>query len=102
VSDLPSLHLIAHIVRGEPAFDIAMPFDSCGEKSWIIPTSGHLAHPYWHMALSAIGMALGSREYFAAIAAAAPAGCLDHYHCNRKVAPAAPSATSLDDLGLGD
>lgn len=98
-ADLTQLHLIAHVVRGKPAFDIAFPCAFGSEQGWMIPTSGHRAHPYWHMALSAIGMALGSREYFAAIAVAAPEGCLDHYHCNRKP-PSAQGGTSLEDLGL--
>ena len=59
------LYLIAHSVRGEAAFDIAMQMecphcnpqwservhgcfdcDSLGYW-WIIPTSGHRAFPYW-------------------------------------------------------
>lgn len=54
--------LIAHKVRGEPAFDIAIKMDcpectaGCPECDglgywWIIPTSGHRAHPYWHRQL---------------------------------------------------
>lgn len=42
--------LIAHLVRGEPAFDIAIRLDQIdedGDEVWIIPTSGHRAHPYW-------------------------------------------------------
>lgn len=65
--------LILHKVRGEPAFDIAikMPCPSCqpgveiADESmsgcdlcdglnvlWIIPTSGHRAHPYWYIAVN--------------------------------------------------
>lgn len=60
---MPDLYLILHKVRGEPAFDIARKLcqgapcqPSCGgwdgiqctfEDDWIIPTSGHIAHPYW-------------------------------------------------------
>lgn len=45
-------YLIAHLVRGEPAFDIAIRCDDMGTESdpgpwWIIPTSGHRAYPYW-------------------------------------------------------
>lgn len=48
----PELFLIAHKVRGEPAFDIAQRCDDMGTESdpgpwWIIPTSGHRAYPYW-------------------------------------------------------
>ena len=42
--------LIAHLVRGEPAFDIAIKMDvETEDEPWfIIPTSGHRAYPYWH------------------------------------------------------
>ncbi len=56
---MSALYLIAHKVRGEPAFDIAERMvcplcDSAGCPEcddgfwWIIPTSGHRAHPYAH------------------------------------------------------
>ena len=60
---IDTLYLIAHKVRGEPAFDVAIQMEcpECsGEASdhscecdgfgswWIIPTSGHRAHPYWY------------------------------------------------------
>lgn len=53
------LYLIAHKVRGEPAFDIATKMDcpecnamgclECDDLGywWIVPTSGHRAYPYW-------------------------------------------------------
>jgi hypothetical protein len=55
-------YLICHLVRGEPAFDIAIKQcegeapcqPNCGcypecktETVWIIPTSGHRAYPFW-------------------------------------------------------
>lgn len=57
--------LIAHKVRGQPAFDIAIriPCPECTDPEygtegcvecnhlcfwWIIPTSGHRAYPYWY------------------------------------------------------
>lgn len=45
-------YLIAHVVSGSPAFDIAIRCDDMGTESdpapwWIIPTSGHRAYPYW-------------------------------------------------------
>ena len=45
------LYLIAHRVRGKPAFDIATKIDLGGEEGWIIPTSGHRAYPlaYWNL-----------------------------------------------------
>lgn len=73
---MSELYLIAHKVRGEPAFDVATRIEcgichgvgghdvtpdyegpSCSECDgtgywWIIPTSGHRAYPYWHCALN--------------------------------------------------
>jgi len=48
------LYLIAHKVRGEPAFDVAikMHVDTLNEDFWIIPTSGHRAYPYWFIPLN--------------------------------------------------
>jgi hypothetical protein len=72
----PTLYLIAHKVRGEPAFDVAVRMEcpECGGEItyggergetieccvecdslgywWIIPTSGHRAYPYWSKDLS--------------------------------------------------
>ena len=46
-------HLIAHKVRGEPAFDIAhIVVAANGEEMWICSTSGHRAYPYWDMPIS--------------------------------------------------
>src|SRR5579859_1317841 len=57
---MTNLYLIAHKVRGEPAFDIACQMicpecdndPGCSECYglgywWIIPTSGHRAYPYF-------------------------------------------------------
>ena len=46
-------YLIAHVVRGSPAFDIAEQIEIGDELGWIIPTSGHRAYPYWTEALGA-------------------------------------------------
>lgn len=60
------LYLVAHKVRGEPAFDVAikMPCPECDAQGcnecdhaghfWIIPTSGHRAYPYWSISISAL------------------------------------------------
>ena len=48
---MPEPFLIAHLVRGEPAFDIAIKLQIGDEEGWIIPTSGHRAYPYWHQSL---------------------------------------------------
>lgn len=40
-------YLICHLVRGEPAFDVANKLQIGEGEGWIIPTSGHRAYPYW-------------------------------------------------------
>lgn len=52
----PTLYLIAHKVRGEPAFDIATQIEIGNETGWIIPTSGHRAYPYWFQELLDCGV----------------------------------------------
>ncbi len=52
---MTELFLIAHKVRGEPAFDIAERIQIGDEEGWIIPTSGHRAHPYWSQHLNQLG-----------------------------------------------
>lgn len=47
-------YLIAHKVRGEPAFDIAIKLQFGEEEGWLIPTSGHRAYPYWWLPLTHI------------------------------------------------
>lgn len=67
---MTDLFLIAHKVRGEPAFDVASRVacavchdgqrsDGCAECDstgfwWIVPTSGHRAYPWWHKQFSRI------------------------------------------------
>jgi len=48
------LFLIAHKVRGERAFDIAIQMEVGPEVWWIIPTTGHRAYPYWWVAFNQI------------------------------------------------
>lgn len=84
-------YLIAHIVRGEPAFDIAI---LCTEDSgwgtysdpapwWIIPTSGHRAYPYWSIYMSEL-MAGESFDPYNLIyrVPPAPSSWPDHYSAN--------------------
>lgn len=61
IGNRSELYLIAHKVRGQPAFDIAVHMtcptcegtnDHCHQCDgaghwWIIPTSGHRAFPWW-------------------------------------------------------
>jgi hypothetical protein len=61
---MTDLYLVAHKVRGEPAFDIAqrMECPECNAEGciecddlgawWIIPTSGHRAYPFGDWLLS--------------------------------------------------
>lgn len=43
-------YLIAHKVRGEPAFDVAEQMEVNGEIWWITHY-GHRAYPFWYQAL---------------------------------------------------
>lgn len=52
----PQLYLIAHKVRGEPAFDIAHKLMIGDEEGWIIPTSGHRAYPVAYFPLSKLAI----------------------------------------------
>jgi hypothetical protein len=63
---MTDLYLIAHRVRGEPAFDVATRMEcpecaaqGCNECDdsgfwWIIPTSGHRAYPFFSCDLPAM------------------------------------------------
>ena len=91
----PEPYLIAHLVRGQPTFDIATRFcegdapcqPACGlyprckeEEWWIIPTSGHRAYPYWSWNLEHTELS-GGTETLLEIAAKVtiPEGLRDHY-----------------------
>jgi hypothetical protein len=54
---MTDLYLILHKVRGEPAFDIAEKVMIGNEEGWIIPTSGHRAHPAWWWGLDELAEA---------------------------------------------
>lgn len=50
---MSDLYLIAHKVRGEPAFDVAINIgDETSGDLWIIPTSGHRAYPFHYYKIS--------------------------------------------------
>ena len=80
-------YLIAHLVRGEPAFDIAIRLEDApddGEDWWIIPTSGHRDYPYWSASLEIVALYTGQdydygAEYKPLEMPEAPAGWRDHY-----------------------
>lgn len=85
-------YLIAHLVRGEPAFDIAIRMDGPdedGDEWWIIPTSGHRAYPYNTAKLS---------EDSLLILESCPAGWPDHYP--HSASPTPRTAPDLRSLGL--
>lgn len=91
---MTDLYLIAHKVRGEPAFDIAAQVQIGEELGWIIPTSGHRAYPYGWQPLSALDLAPGFNIPM-------PANWRDHYATI--AAPSAPAkltTLNLAELGL--
>ena len=105
-------YLIAHKVRGEAAFDIAGRMDcpmchsmghgpneggysTCHECDglgywWIIPTSGHRAHPYWAQDLDSV---ISDANLNAPMQP--PDGWPDHYPCNKT-----PTQPLLSLLGM--
>lgn len=122
--------LIAHKVRGEPAFDIAIQMrcpecvahsqafddgsftwgcDECDGEGywWICSTSGHRAYPWWHTKLEGIGnmiwMTDGEGKSVRWICGFMPEGIPDHYRVN--AAPRGKAAEAgrslLAALGLG-
>lgn len=105
-------YLILHKVRGEPAFDIAIPIQIGDEEGWIIPTSGHRAYPYWTADLTLTytsydaccngnNVIEASQGEFGHIM---PPNWPDHYTCNSSPREALTSAISrsvLAALGLG-
>jgi len=119
-------YLIAHIVRGEPAFDIAervecpicigigeaireeggvFRCDDCDGEGffWIIPTSGHRAYPYWFCLLSTLGYSMQPDGSVPDLIFPVPSGWPDHYAINnRAFAPASldDNRTILERLGL--
>lgn len=99
-------YLIAHKVRGEAAFDIAIQMDcpickgrfgddipkGCDECDgegywWICSTSGHRARPYWHLPLDDIEASYGKSPID--ICPDMPEGWPDHYPT-----PSSPKAPS--------
>lgn len=108
-----NLYLIAHKVRGEPAFDIAqhMTCPKCDATDdhctacdgqghwWIIPTSGHRAWPYWDAKLSDIDdtydLSLGGASTLLEHPGPMPPSLRDHYTTEREA-----SINLLGALGL--
>jgi len=98
---MTDLYLIAHVVRGEPAFDIATKLDIEDEEGqwWIIPTSGHRAYPYWHRSLNSLcdwHMPDLFGDYQGPPPDKAPEGWPDHYPTRSTATP--PPLSSLLSL----
>ena len=72
-------YLIAHVVRGSPAFDIAEQIEIGDEQGWIIPTSGHRAYPYWSCSLSRLRTYQAKAEGLDAVIPPPPPDHPDHY-----------------------
>lgn len=103
------LYLIAHKVRGEPAFDIATQVDcpechtqgcnECDNQGWwfVIPTSGHRAYPWWHANLADIDdtYELSFEPTQLEGPGPMPEGLPDHYTTR-----AQPTLSLADALGL--
>lgn len=102
---LDNLYLILHKVRGEPALDIAILMNEGSPfESWIIPTSGHRAHPLDFLPIERLytddGLQLLPRLQLIEF----PHDWLDHYHYHNQPKPKAQlkvvprRETSIDDL----
>jgi hypothetical protein len=109
------LYLIAHKVRGEPAFDVAIqiPCPECDNDPgctecdglgywWIIPTSGHRAYPYWSNAIhhdtGTLWINQGSMVGVNFDIGEMPPSLPDHYTV--RADPKAPKRSLLAELGL--
>lgn len=102
--------LIAHKVRGELAFDVAIQMDGTHSDPgpwWIVSTSGHRAYPFWWRDLNDLFVrtptyAPGEHESMSVYEAVPdlPESLRDHYAV---VKPPAPKRKlDLNDLDLGE
>ena len=109
----PTPYLIAHRVRGERAFDVAIQLQIGDELGWIIPTSGHRAYPYWSIGLDDLGYC-GDVEVFGDgsyncprpitdLVGPVPDDLRDHYQVSEKRVDAmtdVEAARILKEIGL--
>lgn len=98
-SEAATFYLIAHKVRGEPAFDIAIRTEIAGEEAWIIPTSGHRAYPWWSHPLNFELFRLNVMDFLFDM----PANWPDHYSAKaaKEPKPSRGGRQLLTQLGLG-
>jgi hypothetical protein len=94
---MTELFLIAHKVRGEPAFDVAVQMEMPDGVWWIVATSGHRAYPAVFMHLDCV-----TPEHVEMMKRADVSACRDHYAAHAAPALAGGKITSLSlaDLGL--
>jgi hypothetical protein len=96
--------LIAHKVRGEVAFDIAINLGSETDGDlWIIPTSGHRAYPFWYCELTRLSVDDSPYDPIEiSHAYDIPFALPDHYQCNDVLRKAHRASSqpepSLEDL----
>lgn len=111
---MTDLFLIAHIVRGQPAFDIAEHLtcpeclghgcSECDEEGfwWVVGTSGHRAYPYYSIPFDELSAGDTIDGYYSITSLApseAPPSWPDHY--NVRSAPSAkPGQFLIAALGL--
>ena len=94
------LFLIAHKVRGEPAFDVAQRLQIGDEEGWIIPTSGHRAYPWYAVALRDLHLGTSNVPVTSVKVQDLDINTYpDHYACNDR--PLATSAVKINLQALG-
>lgn len=104
-ADTPTLYLIAHKVRGQPAFDIAERIEIESDEAdnditWIVSTSGHRAYPYWTKPLAE---GIDKDELACVLGLTIPSTIPDHYRTaadNRRVDVGQRGRDLLSSLGL--
>lgn len=91
------LFLIAHKVRGEAAFDVAIQMQVEDELWWIIPTSGHRAYPWAAIPLDHCIMPhnAGTRRIHISLLGEMPSDLPDHYTTR-----ASPAERAAEGQGL--
>lgn len=122
---MDDLFLIAHKVRGEPAFDVAVsqPCPKCAQYEyvegmivaesnsgcsecddegcwWIVSTSGHRAYPYWTVPMETLGYKFQSDGSVPDLIRPMPPGLPDHYPCNPTRSDPNSGKALLAQLGL--